>query len=36
MKILESDGWYQVCQKGSHRQFKHVSEKGNRIREVIC
>jgi len=28
IKKLESDGWYRVRQKGSHRQFKHISKKG--------
>ncbi len=28
VKILEEDGWYQVRQKGSHRQFKHLSKTG--------
>jgi len=23
LKLIEEDGWYQVAQKGSHRQFKH-------------
>ena len=23
LKRIKSDGWYQVAQKGSHRQFKH-------------
>jgi len=30
LKLIESDGWYQVAQKGSHRQFKH-SEKPGRV-----
>jgi predicted RNA binding protein YcfA (HicA-like mRNA interferase family) len=25
---LEADGWYQVRQKGSHRQFHHASRSG--------
>jgi predicted RNA binding protein YcfA (HicA-like mRNA interferase family) len=25
---LEADGWYQVRQKGSHRQFHHASRLG--------
>jgi predicted RNA binding protein YcfA (HicA-like mRNA interferase family) len=25
---LKEDGWYQVAQKGSHRQFKHPLKKG--------
>ena len=28
IKLLESDGWYQVAQRGSHRQFKHDSKPG--------
>ena len=23
IKLIESNGWYQVAQRGSHRQFKH-------------
>ena len=26
--ILEKDGWYQVNQEGSHKQFKHGTKKG--------
>ncbi|HEY6893789.1 MAG TPA: type II toxin-antitoxin system HicA family toxin [Rhodanobacteraceae bacterium] len=26
--LLESQGWFQVRQKGSHRQFQHRSKKG--------
>lgn len=25
---LQSDGWYEVAQKGSHRHFKHPDLKG--------
>jgi predicted RNA binding protein YcfA (HicA-like mRNA interferase family) len=25
---LREDGWYQVAQKGSHRQFRHPLKKG--------
>lgn len=25
---IEKDGWYQVTQKGSHRQFKHPVKPG--------
>jgi predicted RNA binding protein YcfA (HicA-like mRNA interferase family) len=28
LKMIESDGWYQVAQKGSHRQFKHPTKQG--------
>lgn len=28
IKMLEDDGWVQVSQKGSHRQFKHSTKKG--------
>lgn len=28
IKLLEEDGWVQVSQKGSHRQFKHPTKKG--------
>jgi predicted RNA binding protein YcfA (HicA-like mRNA interferase family) len=26
--LIEKDGWKQVRQKGSHRQFRHVSKPG--------
>jgi predicted RNA binding protein YcfA (HicA-like mRNA interferase family) len=25
---VEKDGWYQVNQEGSHRQYKHPTKKG--------
>jgi len=28
IKAIEKDGWYQVYQKGSHRQYKHPYKKG--------
>jgi predicted RNA binding protein YcfA (HicA-like mRNA interferase family) len=28
MTMLRKDGWYQVIQRGSHRQFKHPVKKG--------
>jgi len=28
IKLIEADGWYQVAQKGSHRQFKHAEKRG--------
>jgi predicted RNA binding protein YcfA (HicA-like mRNA interferase family) len=28
IKAIEDDGWYQVYQKGSHRQYKHPEKKG--------
>ncbi len=28
IKMLESDGWFLVKQKGSHMQFKHNVKKG--------
>ena len=27
-KILMKDGWYEVAQKGSHRQYKHPTKNG--------
>ncbi len=27
-RMVEEDGWYQVSQTGSHRQFKHPTKKG--------
>ena len=26
LRLLQQDGWSQVAQKGSHRQFKHASK----------
>ncbi len=28
IKLIEDDGWYQVAQKGSHRQYKHPVKSG--------
>jgi len=28
LKRIESDGWYQVAQRGSHRQLKHPTKPG--------
>ena len=28
IKMIESDGWYLVVTKGSHRQYKHPSKPG--------
>ena len=28
ISMLHHDGWYEVNQEGSHRQFKHPSKKG--------
>ena len=28
IKLLMDDGWFQVVQKGSHRQFKHDIKPG--------
>lgn len=28
IRLLRRDGWIQVAQKGSHRQFKHPTKKG--------
>jgi predicted RNA binding protein YcfA (HicA-like mRNA interferase family) len=28
MQLLRNDGWVQVAQKGSHRQFKHPTKPG--------
>ncbi|HTV64350.1 MAG TPA: type II toxin-antitoxin system HicA family toxin [Bryocella sp.] len=28
MKLIEGDGWRQVAQRGSHRQFKHPMKAG--------
>jgi predicted RNA binding protein YcfA (HicA-like mRNA interferase family) len=28
LQMLQSDGWFQVATRGSHRQFKHPSKPG--------
>lgn len=28
IELLVVDGWYQVAQEGSHRQFKHPTRQG--------
>ena len=28
IKLIESDGWFQVKMRGSHRQFKHPGKQG--------
>lgn len=28
IKMLKDDGWVQITQRGSHRQFKHKTKKG--------
>lgn len=28
IRLLADDGWVQVSQKGSHRQFRHASKPG--------
>ncbi len=28
IKQIEADGWRQVAQRGSHRQYKHPEKKG--------
>lgn len=28
IKLMKNDGWYEVAQKGSHKQFKHPRKKG--------
>jgi predicted RNA binding protein YcfA (HicA-like mRNA interferase family) len=28
IKIIEKDGWYLVRQKGSHKQYKHITKSG--------
>jgi predicted RNA binding protein YcfA (HicA-like mRNA interferase family) len=28
LKVIKDDGWFQVEQRGSHRQFKHPSKPG--------
>ena len=28
IKLIETDGWYLVTTKGSHRQYKHLDKPG--------
>ena len=28
IELIESDGWFQVRQRGFHRQFKHLAKPG--------
>jgi predicted RNA binding protein YcfA (HicA-like mRNA interferase family) len=28
IKLIEQDGWRLVAQRGSHRQYKHLTKKG--------
>ena len=28
ISIIEADGWYEINQEGSHKQFKHPTKKG--------
>jgi len=28
LRLIQEDGWFQVTQKGSHRQFKHPEKPG--------
>ena len=28
VKLIETDGWYLVATKGSHRQYKHATKSG--------
>jgi len=28
IKLIEKDGWFQIAQQGSHRQFKHKTKTG--------
>ena len=28
LELLRQDGWFEVAQRGSHRQFKHPSKPG--------
>jgi predicted RNA binding protein YcfA (HicA-like mRNA interferase family) len=39
IKALQKEGWYEVNQVGSHKQFKHPTKKGAlrcRIRSGTC
>lgn len=28
LRMLKSDGWYEVHRRGSHRQFRHLNKPG--------
>lgn len=28
IKLIEKDGWYEVAQRGSHKQYKHAVKNG--------
>jgi predicted RNA binding protein YcfA (HicA-like mRNA interferase family) len=28
IRLLENDGWYLIATRGSHRQYKHDTQKG--------
>ena len=28
ISMLEADGWFEINQEGSHKQFKHMTKKG--------
>lgn len=28
IRLIEADGWYEVAQAGSHKQFKHPTKPG--------
>ena len=28
IRAIERDGWVQIAQRGSHRQYKHATKKG--------
>lgn len=28
IRLIEQDGWFQIAQRGSHRQFKHPTKSG--------
>lgn len=28
LTLIEADGWYQVTQRGNHRQYKHSTKPG--------
>ncbi|MBB5343411.1 type II toxin-antitoxin system HicA family toxin [Tunturibacter empetritectus] len=35
LRLIHEDGWYQVAQRGSHRQFKHPTKPGRVTIAVI-
>jgi predicted RNA binding protein YcfA (HicA-like mRNA interferase family) len=35
IRLLEQDGWYLKASKGSHRQYKHPTKSGRRLKRYV-